>query len=53
MTGYRLHPDAFADLDAIEDYIAERDSDAADRVITEMSRVSITISSASGAKWAA
>jgi plasmid stabilization system protein ParE len=36
MTGYRLHPGAFTDLDAIDDYIAQRDPDAADRLIAEL-----------------
>jgi toxin ParE1/3/4 len=34
--GFALHPEAFADLDAIEAYIAERSPDAADRVVTEL-----------------
>ena len=37
MSGYALHPEAFADLDGIRDYIAEDNPDAADRVITETS----------------
>ena len=36
MTGYALHPEAFADLDDIREYIAEDSPDAADRVITEI-----------------
>ncbi len=36
MSGYALHPDAFADLDEIREYIAEDSPDAADRVITEL-----------------
>ena len=36
MTGYALHPEAFADLDDIREYIAEDNPDAADRVITEI-----------------
>jgi len=36
MTGYALHPEAFADLDGIRQYIAEDNPDAADRVITEI-----------------
>ena len=36
MKGYALHPEAFADLDAIREYIAEDSPDAADRVITEI-----------------
>jgi hypothetical protein len=33
MIGYALHPDAFADLDEIWDYIAQDNIDAADRVL--------------------
>ncbi len=36
MSGYVLHPHAFADLDEIWDYIAEQNVDAADRVIAEI-----------------
>jgi len=36
MSGYVLHPRAFADLGEIWDYIAEQNVDAADRVITEV-----------------
>ena len=36
MSGYALHPEAFADLDEIREYIAEDNPDAADRVITEI-----------------
>ncbi len=36
MSGYALHPDAFADLDEIREYIAKDSPDAADRVITEI-----------------
>ncbi len=32
MSGYALHPDAFADLDEIWEYIAQDNIDAADRV---------------------
>jgi len=35
-SGYALHPEAFADLDDIRDYIAQRNPDAADRVISEI-----------------
>ena len=31
-SGYALHPEAFADLDDIRDYIAQEDPNAADRV---------------------
>jgi toxin ParE1/3/4 len=34
--GYALHPEAFSDLDDIRGYIAQRNPDAADRVITEI-----------------
>jgi len=35
MSGYKLDPEAFADLDEIRAYFAEDNPDAADRVITE------------------
>lgn len=35
-SGYALHPEAFADLDDIRNYIAQEDPDAADRVISEV-----------------
>jgi toxin ParE1/3/4 len=35
-SGYALHPEAFADLDDIRDYIAQKNPDAADRVISEI-----------------
>jgi plasmid stabilization system protein ParE len=35
-SGYALHPEAFADLDEIRDYIAQESPDAADRVIGEI-----------------
>ena len=35
-SGYALHPEAFADLDDIRDFIAQENPDAADRVITEI-----------------
>jgi len=34
--GYALHPEAYADLDAIRYYIAQENPDAADRVISEI-----------------
>jgi len=36
MSGYALHPEAFADLDEIREYIAENSPDAADRMIIEI-----------------
>ncbi|MBK5291516.1 MAG: type II toxin-antitoxin system RelE/ParE family toxin [Acidobacteriia bacterium] len=36
MTGYALHPEAFAGLDEIREHIAEDSPDAAGRVITEI-----------------
>lgn len=36
MTGYAFHPEAFTDLDQIWEYIAERNLDAADRVIADI-----------------
>jgi antitoxin ParD1/3/4/toxin ParE1/3/4 len=35
-SGYALHPEAFADLDDIRDYIARENPDAADRVMSEV-----------------
>jgi plasmid stabilization system protein ParE len=36
MSGFALHPEAFADLDQIRAHIAEDSPDAADRVVTEI-----------------
>jgi toxin ParE1/3/4 len=36
MTGYAFHPDAFADLDEIWEYIAEENIDTADRVVADI-----------------
>ena len=36
MIGYRLHPEAYADLDEIWEFIASDSLDAADRVIEEV-----------------
>ena len=36
MSDYAFHPEAFADLDQIWDYIAERNIDAADRVVADI-----------------
>jgi plasmid stabilization system protein ParE len=35
-SGYALHPEAFADLDDIRNYIAQEDPDAANRVMSEI-----------------
>ena len=35
-SGFALHPEAFADLDDIRDYIAQNNPDAADRVMSEI-----------------
>jgi plasmid stabilization system protein ParE len=35
-SGYALHPEAFADLDEIRDFIAQENPDAADRVMSEL-----------------
>ena len=35
-SGYALHPEAFADLDEIRDYIAQENPDAADRIMLEI-----------------
>ena len=34
MTGFRLHPEAFNDIDEIRAHIAQDDPDAAGRVVT-------------------
>jgi plasmid stabilization system protein ParE len=39
MSGYALHPDAFADLDEIWEYIAQANIDAADRVLADIHTV--------------
>lgn len=36
MIGYAFHPDAFADLDQLWEFIAANNVDAADRVIAEV-----------------
>jgi len=36
MSGYQLHPEAYSDLDAIREYIAEDNPAAAARVITDI-----------------
>jgi toxin ParE1/3/4 len=36
MSEYKLHPEAYNDLDEIRGYIADDSPDAADRVITEI-----------------
>src|SRR5436190_15003027 len=36
MSGYAFHPDAFADLDEIWEYIAENNINAADRVLADI-----------------
>src|SRR5207244_9080512 len=36
MSGYAFHPDAFADLDEIWEYIAKDNIDAADRVLADI-----------------
>lgn len=36
MSGYAFHPEAFADLDQIWEYLAERNLDGADRVIADI-----------------
>ena len=36
MSGFAFHPDAFADLDEIWEYIAEDNVDAADRVFVDI-----------------
>ena len=36
MTGFRLHPEAFGDIDEIRAFIASDSPDAADRVVGEI-----------------
>jgi len=43
MSGYAFHPDAFADLDEIWEYIAEDNIDAADRVLADIHAVLRTL----------
>ena len=35
-SGYALHPEAFADIDELRDFIAQKNLNAADRVISEI-----------------
>ncbi|MGO8986529.1 MAG: type II toxin-antitoxin system RelE/ParE family toxin [Terriglobales bacterium] len=35
-SGYALHPEAFTGLDEIRDFIAQRNPDAADRIMAEI-----------------
>ena len=39
MSGYAFHPDAFADLDEIWEYIAQDNIDAADRGLADIHTV--------------
>ena len=43
MSGYAFHPDAFADLDEIWEYIAENNVDAADRVLADIHSILTTL----------
>ena len=43
MSGYAFHPDAFADLNEIWEYIAEDNDDAADRVLADIHSTLITL----------
>jgi antitoxin ParD1/3/4/toxin ParE1/3/4 len=43
MSGYAFHPDAFADLDEIWEYIAQDNIDAADRVLADIHTVLRTL----------
>ena len=36
MSGYALHPEAFTDIDELWEYVAERNIDAADRVVVDI-----------------
>jgi plasmid stabilization system protein ParE len=49
MIGYAFHPDAFADLDEIWEYIAEDNVDAADRVLIDIHNVLRTLRDAAAA----
>ena len=46
MSGYAFHPDAFADLDEIWEYIAQDNIDAADRVLADIHTVLRTLAGA-------
>jgi plasmid stabilization system protein ParE len=35
-SGYALHPEAFADIDDIREYIAHENPEAADRIVSEI-----------------
>lgn len=43
MTGYSFHPDAFADLDEIWEFIAQDNIDAADHFVSEIHGVLRTL----------
>ena len=43
MSGYAFHPDAFADLDEILEYVAQDNIDAADRVLADIHTVLRTL----------
>jgi plasmid stabilization system protein ParE len=43
MSGYAFHPDAFADLDEIWEYIAKDNLDAADRILADIHTVLRTL----------
>ena len=43
MSGYAFHPDAFADLDAIWEYVAQDNIDAADLVLADIHTVLCTL----------
>ncbi len=43
MSGYAFHPDAFADLDEIWEYIADDNIEAADRVLADIHAVLRTL----------
>jgi plasmid stabilization system protein ParE len=45
MSDYAFHPDAFADLAEIWEYIAEHNIDAADRVLADIHTVLRTLAS--------
>jgi plasmid stabilization system protein ParE len=47
MSGFAFHPDAFADLDEIWEYIAQDNIDAADRVLADIHTVLHTLAATS------
>jgi toxin ParE1/3/4 len=48
MSGYAFHPEAFADLDEIWNYIAEDNIDTADRVLADIHSTLTKVAAAPG-----